>query len=140
MRALIVAATAMLLAIAGPAHAQRELEHVLGKPMRSTDLAAGTIVVRVTRAAAKDIAIVVVTSDADAEDVRACFGEHPPFAVVLDAPAANEAIGPLTRAMKIDAVPETYLIDAHGIARFHDVAVHDFASPEVARCVATIAR
>ena len=63
---------------------------------------------------------------------RACVGDKPGYTTILDVPAKDAAIGPLTGALGITAVPETLIVDGKGIVRFHYIGAHDFASPGLA--------
>jgi thiol-disulfide isomerase/thioredoxin len=90
-------------------------------------------------AIARQIPVVLVSSDRDPSDVTTAFGKQP-FPVVLDPPGKpDENLGVVTRSLGIQAVPESLLLDRNGIIRYHFVNVRDWDSPAALRCVKTFA-
>ena len=86
-----------------------------------------------------DIAVVEVMSDADPHEVTAVIGAASASHVVLDPPGTGN-LGPITTAWGLNAVPETFLIDRHGIVRYHFTNVRDWASADAIACIKALAR
>lgn len=83
----------------------------------------------------QQIAIVVVASDRDAKDVTDQFGK-PPFPIVLDPPVQPDGVvGAVTRSWGVTALPESLLVDAKGIVRYHFQNTRNWDSPPASRCI-----
>jgi len=90
-------------------------------------------------AIARQIPIVLLSSDSNPDDVTTAFGKQP-FPVVLDPPGnPDENLGVVTRSLGIRAVPESLLLDRNGVIKLHFVNVRDWDSPAALRCVKVFA-
>jgi peroxiredoxin len=90
-------------------------------------------------AIARQIPIVLLSSDSDPDDVTTAFGKQP-FPVVLDPPGnPDDNLGVVTRSLGILAVPESLLLDRNGVIKLHFVNVRDWDSPAALRCVKVFA-
>jgi hypothetical protein len=86
---------------------------------------------------ARQIAVVMVSSDSDPAVVMTEFGKQP-FPVVLDPPSKpDDNLGAFTSSLGIRAVSESLLLDRNGVVRFHFVNVRDWDSPAAQRCMKT---
>jgi hypothetical protein len=83
-----------------------------------------------------DAAVVRVDSDDTIADVPA----RPQLTTLFDrAQGRCSAIGALTHAWGVDAVPETFLVDRAGNLRFHFVDHRDWSSADAVACVQALA-
>lgn len=87
-----------------------------------------------------NIAVVVVTSDANPHDIEPLVDKAAGYRVVLDPPATDETIGPVTRSYGTTLLPETYLIDRTGTVRYYIVNTRDWSSPEAIACLKALAK
>ena len=89
----------------------------------------------------KDLAIVLVASDDSPADVKAKVGASPPFRVVLD-PSAQpvDRVGPITASWGVHLLPESFVVDRHGIVRLYLSNSRDWSTPEARACVEAIAK
>ncbi len=95
------------------------------------------------KALGTELAIVLVASDADRAEVAAKVGANPPFRVVLDPPANHQPddnIGPITRSWGVHLLPESFVIDKHGIVRAYFANSRDWSTPAALACLKAIAR
>ena len=88
----------------------------------------------------KDLAIVLVASDADRAEVAAKVGEKPPFQVALDPPDGNGNIGPITTSLGVHLLPESFVVDKHGVVRLYFANSRDWSTPEARACIEAVAR
>jgi Redoxin len=92
-------------------------------------------------AAIRSLEIVTVFSDADRADVEKVVGTNPPYRIALDPPVSKDsALGPITTAWSVPAIPETFLVDKQGIVRWYFVNVRDWGSREAIACLQAIMR
>lgn len=76
--------------------------------------------------------VLVVLSNTQAEvDAVAA----PALQFVADVPRNGETLGPITQQWQVNAVPESFLVDATNVVRRHFVRMHEWASDEAAACV-----
>ncbi|MEJ7597438.1 MAG: redoxin domain-containing protein [Kofleriaceae bacterium] len=61
-----------------------------------------------------------------------------PFRVLLDPPAGDDTIGPITKSWGIKAVPESVLIDRDGKVRAYFVNKRDWAAPVAQTCLRSV--
>lgn len=76
--------------------------------------------------------LVQVWSDKDPADVKTTDGH-----VVLDRPAGDAVLGPITGSYGITAIPETYVIDRKGVIKFHLINQRDWSVPSALACLKT---
>jgi peroxiredoxin len=88
----------------------------------------------------KDLAIVLVASDADPAEVAAKVGAKPPFQVVLDAPVGTANIGPITTSWGVHLIPESFVVDRHGVVRLYLSNARDWSTPAARACLEALAR
>jgi thiol-disulfide isomerase/thioredoxin len=69
---------------------------------------------------------------------REALPDGAPFKVLLDPPAGDENIGPITAAWGIKAVPESALIDRRGNIRAYFVNKRDWQSPVAETCLRSV--
>jgi peroxiredoxin len=88
-----------------------------------------------TLAKQSGLTIVMVASDRDPKVVESTVGKLP-FPVVLDPPPTpNDNIGAVTTSWGIKLLPESVLVDAKGIVRFHFQNARGWDTPEALRCI-----
>jgi hypothetical protein len=88
-------------------------------------------------AIARQIAVVMVSSDSDPGVVMTQLGKQP-FPVVLDPPSKpDDNLGAVTSSLGIQAVPESLLLDRNGVVRFHFMNARNWDTPAAQRCVKT---
>jgi peroxiredoxin len=85
-----------------------------------------------------DVAVVLVSSDRDKSAVAKLVGAKPPYRVVLDPPAGETPLGPITGAWGVRAVPETFVIDRSGTLRLYFPNMRDWSSAEAIACIKAI--
>lgn len=91
---------------------------------------------RMARQSADDELVVLTLAGNESwEDVRALFPKGAPFEVFLDAPAADQVIGPIGAAWGVTGWPETFVIDAKGMIRYHYVSYRDWESSIAQTCL-----
>jgi peroxiredoxin len=91
------------------------------------DLAAGT----------DDLAVLAVASDDDWEPIRKKLAAGSNTRVLLDPPAEG-AIGPVATAYGVSAVPESFIIDREGIARYYFANRRDWRSAVARTCLRSV--
>jgi peroxiredoxin len=130
-----------------------------GKPLRLASLRGKLVVVYFTgtwnpasrtelptfqkaAAAIPDLVVVLVASNAKADDVRAMIGPTPPASLraVLDPPLDPDAdpIGPITRSWKVPLIPESFVIDRGGTVRLYVPNTRDWGTPEAIACLKAV--
>ncbi|MCE9572882.1 MAG: TlpA family protein disulfide reductase [Deltaproteobacteria bacterium] len=88
--------------------------------------------------AVRGLKVVMVASDSDPHVVATTVGKLP-FPVAIDTPAGpDHPIGAITGSWSIEKLPETVLVDRHGVARFHFRNARDWDKPEARRCIAAL--
>lgn len=91
------------------------------------------------RNASRDELVVVTLAGNDSWDiVRAMFPQGTPFDVYLDAPQGDELIGPVGAAWGVTGWPETFIIDAKGMIRYHYVSYRDWTSGIAETCLQSV--
>jgi hypothetical protein len=89
--------------------------------------------------AVSGLTIVRVASEASIEDARAGAGASTAYRTILDRTDRTGCVlGPLTSAWGVHAVPESFLIDRAGNARFYFVNKRDWSSPDAIACVRSL--
>jgi peroxiredoxin len=130
-----------------------------GKPLRLASLRGKLVVVYFTgtwnpvsrtelptfqkaAAAIPDLVVVLVSSNAKADDVRALIGPTPPASLraVLDPPLDpdKDPIGPITRSWKVPLIPESFVIDRGGTVRLYFPNTRDWSTPEAIACLKAV--
>jgi thiol-disulfide isomerase/thioredoxin len=61
-----------------------------------------------------------------------------PFTPLLDPPAGDDTLGPITKAWGLTAVPESVLIDRQGLIRAYFVNKRDWESPVAQTCLRSV--
>jgi hypothetical protein len=91
-----------------------------------------------TAAVGDDLVVVRVLSEGSPDvamgDVRGAEG----YVTVYDAERSCSALGAITNAWGVQAVPESFLIDRAGNVRFYFVNKRDWSTPEAAACVRAV--
>jgi thiol-disulfide isomerase/thioredoxin len=87
-----------------------------------------------------EVSIVRVMSDHTLADARDGIEPGAKYITMLDLPpAACANIGVVTHAWGVDLLPESFLVDRAGNARFHFVNWRDWSSPDAVACVRALA-
>ena len=81
------------------------------------------------------LATVALASDKSTEDVAVLVGGRPTVTALLDTPSNDGDLGPRTLALGTRKLPETYVIDRSGRARYYVIGPRDWGRPEVEVCL-----
>jgi peroxiredoxin len=87
-----------------------------------------------------DLVVLKVASDKDWSKVRSRFPKGTPLTVLVDPPAEEGEIGPITRTYGVTKVPESFLVDRNGAVRYYFVNKRDWSSGVVATCLRSIVK
>jgi cytochrome c biogenesis protein CcmG/thiol:disulfide interchange protein DsbE len=90
----------------------------------------------------QELAVVLVASDTDPKVVAAKLGSNPAVRVVVDPPAkaATDHIGAIASAWGVHLLPESFLVDKHGIVRLYFANSRDWSTPDALACLRAVAR
>jgi peroxiredoxin len=86
----------------------------------------------------EDLLVLKVASDGDWKKVQARFPNGTPLTVLLDPPAEEGETGPIARKYGVHKVPESFLIDRHGVVRHYFVNKRDWSTGAVATCLRSV--
>lgn len=129
-----------------------------GKPLRLASLRGKLLIVHFTAsyvaqsqielptfakaaAAIPDLAIVLVSSNADptqVADLIGASGAKSPFLPVLDPGVTADAIGPITKSWGVPLLPESFVIDRSGVVRLYLPNARDWSSAEAIACLKAV--
>ena len=85
------------------------------------------------------VVILALASDPDWEKVRGALPNGSNLTVLLDPPDEGETFGKIAKSYGITAVPETFVIDKHGVVRHYLVNKRDWKSQIAQTCIESIA-
>jgi hypothetical protein len=86
-----------------------------------------------------DLAVVRVLSEGAIDTATADVQGAEGYITVYDAERGCSALGAITNAWGVQAVPESFLVDRAGNVRFYFVNKRDWSTPEAAACVRALA-
>jgi peroxiredoxin len=88
-------------------------------------------------ATSDDVVVLAVASDGDWDGIRKKLAGGSSTTVLLDPPGEG-AIGPVATAYGVSAVPESFIIDRDGIARYYLVNRRDWRGTVARTCLRSI--
>jgi thiol-disulfide isomerase/thioredoxin len=87
-----------------------------------------------------ELAILALASDREWEPVRKKLAGGSPLQILLDPPQGDDNFGAVAKAYGIKAVPETFVVDKHGVARYYIVNKRDWTSGIAQTCIESLIR
>lgn len=81
--------------------------------------------------------VLTLAGNNDWATIQTMFPQGAPFDVFLDAPG-EELIGPIGAAWGVTGWPETFIIDAKGVIRYHYVSYRDWTSGIADTCLQSV--
>jgi peroxiredoxin len=85
-----------------------------------------------------ELVVLKVASDSDWEKIKKRFPDGTPLTVLVDPPAEEGDIGPVSRQYGVKKVPESFLIDREGNVRHYFVNKRNWSADVVAICLRSV--
>ena len=89
--------------------------------------------------AGEDLAVLALASDADWNNIAQMFPNGSPLTILLDPPPEeDELLGAVAQSYGITAVPESFIIDKHGVIRHYMINKRDWSAGVAKTCITAL--